>query len=261
MGTRALNTAQPRTPSEWFSKMFANKAKKFGCPFIELLESRMDGLTKINPLAPNLDFLAAILGGDETLGHKIIYLEGEMEFYYYDPRAKLFQPVSEAKLGNLRRALLLRCAEELPDSVHKLNLFLEFRSDKTIRAVVQRAKSILAADQSFFGVDSRNRREKGLEMHERVARVFVEQVLERQEGNVLTLTNAFRAFNEFLQVKNVIPVKRVVFKRMLAPVVRDVFDLGLRHDLEKAETTRRIDGWKGMRCAAFLGAAQGGLAD
>jgi hypothetical protein len=155
----------------------------------------------------------------------------------------------------------MRCAEELPDSVHKLNLFLEFRSDKTIRAIVQRAKSILAADQSFFGVDSRNRREKGLEMHERVARVFVEQVLERQEGNVLTLTNAFRAFNEFLQVKNVIPVKRVVFKRMLAPVVRDVFDLGLRHDLEKAETTRRIDGWKGMRCAAFLGAAQGGLAD
>ena len=48
---------------------------------------------------------------------------------------------------------------------------------------------------------------------------------------------------------------------MLAPVVRDVFDLGLRHDLENPDTTRSIAGRKGLRCAAFLGAPQGGLAD
>jgi hypothetical protein len=49
----------------------------------------------------------------------------------------------------------------------------------------------------------------------------------------------------------VIPVRRVVFKRMLAPVVRDVFDLGLRHDLANPVITRQVDGWKGLRCAAF----------
>ena len=34
-------------------------------------------------------------------------------------------------------------------------------------------------------------------MHERVARVFVEQVLERQPGEVLTLTNAYLVFTEY----------------------------------------------------------------
>ena len=34
--------------------------------------------------------------------------------------------------------------------------FLEFRSDKTIRAVIHRAKSILAADHTFFSVESKH---------------------------------------------------------------------------------------------------------
>ena len=38
-------------------------------------------------------------------------------------------------------------------------------------------------------------------MHERVAKVFVEQVLERQPGEVLTLTNAYLVFIEFLRGK------------------------------------------------------------
>jgi hypothetical protein len=81
----------------------------------------------------------------------------------------------------------MRCAEELPESVGKLNLFLEFRSDKTIRAAIHRAKSILAADSEFFGVDSKYQRQKGFEIHERLTRVFVEQALERTPGEVLTV--------------------------------------------------------------------------
>ena len=187
---------KPTTPSEWFSKMFPVQAKTLGCPFIELAEDRSDGLKKINPLAPNLDFLAAILGGDEKMGHKVIYLEGEMQWYYLDQPRNIFKPTTAEKLGNLLRALLIRCAEELPETVHKLNLFLEFRSDKIIRAVLHRAKSILAADHTFFSVDSQHQRQKGVEVHERVARVFVEQVLERQPGEVLTLTNAYWASPE-----------------------------------------------------------------
>ena len=193
LGDRATDR-KPTTPSEWFSKMFPVEAKIHGCPFIELAEDSADGLKKINPLSANLDFLAAILGGDERMGHKVIYLEGEMQWYYLDQPSNIFKPTTNEKLGNLLRALLIRCAEKLPDSVHKLNLFLEFRSDKTIRAVIHRAKSILAADYTFFSVDSKHERLKGVEVHERLARVFVEQVLERQEGQILTLTNAYLVF-------------------------------------------------------------------
>ena len=222
---------KPTTPSEWFSKMFPVQAKTLGCPFIELSEDRSDGLKKINPLAPNLDFLAAILGGDERMGHKVIYLEGEMQWYYLDQPSKVFKPTTAEKLGNLLRALLMRCAEELPETVHKLNLFLEFRSDKIIRAVLHRAKSILAADHTFFSVESQHQRQKGVEVHERVARVFVEQVLERQPGEVLTLTNAYLVFAEYLRGRGMGPVKRSIFKGMFAPLIRDAFSLGLRKSL------------------------------
>jgi hypothetical protein len=43
-----------------------------------LKEETPEGFIKINPLALNTDFMAAILGGDVNLGHHVIYLEGEM---------------------------------------------------------------------------------------------------------------------------------------------------------------------------------------
>jgi hypothetical protein len=237
---------KPTTPSEWFSKMFPAQARIYGCPFIELAEDRSDGLKKINPLAPNLDFLAAILGGDVKMGHKVIYLEGEMQWYYLDQRSGIFRPSTPEKLGNLLRALLIRCAEELPDTVHKLNLFLEFRSDKTIRAAIHRAKSILAADHTFFAVESKHQRQKGPELHERLARVFVEQVLEKRPGEALTLTNAYLVFCEFLKQKSMVPIKRSIFKGMLAPLVREVFDLGLRNDVIDQRTNKQTAGWKDL---------------
>ena len=238
---------KPTTPSEWFSKMFPQQARIWGCPFIELAEDRSDGLKKINPLSANLDFLAAILGGDEKMGHKVIYLEGEMQWYYRDQPSNIFKPTSDEKLANLLRALLIRCAEELPDSVHKLNLFLEFRSDRIIRAVIHRAKSILAADHTFFGVESKHERQKGVEVHERVARIFVEQILERQPGEVLTLTNAYLVFIEFLKQKSMVPVKRSIFKGMFTPLIRDAFNLGLRNDVIDQATNHQTAGWKGLR--------------
>jgi hypothetical protein len=238
---------KPTTPSEWFSKYFPAHAKVWGCPFLELAEDRADGLKKINPLSANLDFLAAILGGDEKMGHKVIYLEGEMQWYYLDQPSNIFKPTTAEKLGNLLRALLIRCAEELPENVHKLNLFQEFRSDKTIRSIVHRAKSILAADHTFFSPQSKHARLKGVEVHERVARVFVEQVLERQPGEVLTLTSAYLYFCEYLRGRGMVPVKRSIFKGMFAPLIRDAFNLGLRNDVIDQAANHQTAGWKGLR--------------
>jgi hypothetical protein len=250
---------KPTTPSEYFSKMFPAHAKVWGCPFIELAEDIADGLKKINPLSANLDFLASILGGDERMGHKVIYLEGEMQWYYLDQPSNIFKPTTAERLGNLLRALLIRCAEELPENVHKFNLFLEFRSDKIIRAVIHRAKSILAADHTFFSPESKHARLKGVEVHERVARVFVEQVLERQPGEVLTLTSAYLYFCEFLRQKSMVPVKRSIFKGMFAPLIRDAFNLGLRNDVIDQATNHQTAGWKGLRALDVQEMAEKGL--
>jgi hypothetical protein len=75
----------------------------------------------------------------------------------------------------------------------------------------------------------------------------VEQVLERQPGEVLTLTNAYLVFTEFLKQKSMVPVKRSIFKGMFCPLVRDAFNVGLRHDVINPETQKQGDGWKGIR--------------
>jgi hypothetical protein len=91
---------------------------------------------------------------------------------------------------------MIKCAEEMPGNVHKLNLFHEFRSDKTSKAVVQRAKSILAADSSFFSATSPHQRIRGIELHERIARKFVDELMTASPGNVLLLADAYASFFE-----------------------------------------------------------------
>ena len=75
----------------------------------------------------------------------------------------------------------------------------------------------------------------------------MEQVLERQPGEVLTLTNAYLVFTEFLKLKAMVPVKRSIFKGMFAPLIRDAFDLGLRNDVIDQATNHHTAGWKGLR--------------
>jgi hypothetical protein len=98
-----------------------------------------------------------------------------------------------------------------------------------------------------YSVESKNQRQKGVEVPERVARVFVEQVLEGQPGEVLTLTNAYLIITEFLKLKSMTPVKRSIFKGMFAPLIRDAFNLGLRNDVIDQATNHQTAGWKGLR--------------
>jgi hypothetical protein len=234
--------------SAWFSKRFPRQAEIYGCPFIELQEELVER-QKITPLAMNQDFFAAVLGGDERLGHQVVYYESEMQFFFLDSDG-FFKPTTDEKLGTLLRALLMKCAEDLPESVQKLNLCIEFRSDKKIREIVNRGKSILAADHTFFGVDSEHQRTQGSELHQRVARVFIQQLLEKRPGEILTLSTAYLLFSEFLKRKQMDPVKRQVFKPMFAPLIREQFDLGLRNDIV-GQNQRQTAGWKNLRAVDF----------
>lgn len=241
---------KPKTPALWFADKFPDQVKQFGSPFLEMRETNCNGFALVTPIAPNIDFFAAMLGGDSGLGHSIVYFEPEMQFYYREPVLQLYKPVSPEKLQNYYRAMLIRCAQELNNETSKINLVGEFRSDKIAKAVVNRAKSVLAADHTFFSATSPNQRIKGIELWERLAIKFVETMLEPRPGACLTVTQAYQLFCELAQQRNLLPLPRVRFKEMMSDLMRDRFNICMRRDVLN-EVQKQQEGWKGIGTMEF----------
>lgn len=235
----------PKTPSEWFALKFPDATARYGCPFLQVRESSCDGFTRITPIALNHDFFAGMLGGDQKLGHSVVYYEPEMQFYYREPIQQIFKPTTAEKLQNYYRAMLIRCAQELNSETDKLNLFAEFRSDKNARAVTNRAKSILAASHDFFSATSPHTRIKGPELHERLARVLVETMLEPREGACLTVTQAYDVFCRLSQQRQLGFLKRSMFREIMRELVNERFGLALRNDVPDAQN-RQQQAWKDL---------------
>jgi hypothetical protein len=243
--------AESKSAGEWWCNLFPQQVKIYGAPFLEESQPNHLGGLNITPIVPNIDFFAGCLGGSEDLGHRIIYYPVELQFYYYDPRDKLFHATTNEKLGNLLRALFAKCAAEVKGEGHLFNLFHTFRSDQVTKAVVNRCKSVLAAGPDFFVVDSPNDRVQGPELHERLARVFAEKMLESCPDNILTIGQTYSLFNRFAQSRNLPPLDRTKFKSMMAGIIRDQFDLGVRNDLMNVETRKQQCGWKGLKPAGL----------
>ena len=49
-------------------------------------------------------------------------------------------------------------------------------------------------------------------------------------------------------------LKRNLFKSMMAEVIRDKYDLGVRNDLLNAETHTQQSGWRGLRPVKIMSA-------
>jgi hypothetical protein len=234
------------TASIWFAKRFPDVVKNHGVPFVEVRETSRDGFSRVTPISINIDFFAGMLAGDPALNHSVVYFEPEMQFYYREPVQGIYKPTTAEKLQNFYRAMLMRCAQELPHENNKLNLCVEFRSDKNAKAVVQRAKSILAAGSDFFSATSPHQRVKGPELIERIARVFVEQLLTSEPGQVLRLHDAYTSFLRLLKEKNLPEIKRCDFQAVVGPLIREQFDVALRNDLG-ADEGQGVRGWKNVR--------------
>ena len=236
---------EPRTPNEWFVQRYPFAYEKHGSPFLEVVEPLDQFLVQVLPISINLDFFAAVLGGRRDFGHHVIYYESELAWYFRDSDG-IYKTTTAEKLANLYRALMMKAVQDMPQSVHKLNLFHEWRSDKTAKAVVQRAKSILAADSSFFSPTSPHQRIKGQELQERVARRFVESLLTAEPGKVLLLADAYSVFLRLAKQQNLEPVKRSDFKAMVVPIVQEQFGVRLRNDLRIDERSG-VRGWKNVK--------------
>jgi len=140
----------------------------------------------------------------------------------------------------------MKAAQSFTKDVNILNLFVEFRSDKIAKAVVQRAKSILAADSSFFSPTSPNQRIKGPELHERLMRVLCETMLERSEGACLTVTQAYHVFCRLSEQRQLGELKRSMFKEVMKDLVRDVHGLALRRDVPDLNNKQQ-EAWRGLK--------------
>ncbi len=92
-----------------------------------------------------------------------------------------------------------------------------------------------------------NQRNQGPESYEKLAKYFVQQALELQPGEILTLTDAFQSFSQFLKRKEMDPIKRPFFKGMVIPIVREEFNVSLRNDLRGRSSPKQMCGWKDLR--------------
>jgi hypothetical protein len=122
----------------------------------------------------------------------------------------------------------------------------EWRSDSICKQVTNRAKSILAASSEFFSATSPHARIRGIELHERLARKFVDELLTADSGKVLMLADAYLVFCRLLKERELAPVKRSEFKAMVVPIIKDEYDVSLRNDLVvDGKSGQR--GWKNVR--------------
>lgn len=164
-----------------------------GSPFVELLGKNEFGQVVI-PATVNYDFMGSVLGGRKGLGHQVVYYLPEFQYYFKDSDG-VFKVTSGDRLMVQYRSLMNRCALDMPSSVNVLNLVNEFTSERVCKVVLQRAKSILSVDSTFFAPDSQNERIQGPELYERLMRLLIQTMLERAEGGCLTVTAAYTIFS------------------------------------------------------------------
>jgi hypothetical protein len=187
--------------------------------------------------------MASIRGGN-YMERAVIYWPGECQFYYYDTLDGIYHPCPDAKLGDLMRGYFARAALDLQKDVNVYDLFTTFRSDSIINGIVERAKSILLASDTFFSPQSPHQRVNGIEQHQRLARVFVERLLVQRPDGVILVSAAYDRFASIVRERELVPIKRSVFKDLISPIIRERFGSGLRGDLVVDGRYQR--GWKDL---------------
>jgi hypothetical protein len=234
------------TASEWFSKRWPQQAETYGTPFLEAKFFDGDQEKHVNPIALNEIFFASILAGNQELSHKLVYYTPDEEFYFKDPReGGIFKPTTEEKLKTLLSLYILECAEQLKDTPPKLNLFVRFRKDEELQNIINKAKSLLAVDKSFFGADSPNLRTGGAEEKERVAKTFISLVIELNPQNTITLADVYAVFREFSGKQGVKLVERRHFEDLAGDIIKEQYGLALRNDILN-DSGRHQRGWRGL---------------
>lgn len=236
-------------PNGWFTSKFPGAAAKYGAAFLETKCEDDELLIRTTPVILNEDFFASTLGGDRRLGHHVVFYRPENTFYFYDYREDAYCPTTEAKLQLLVSNHLVRCSQEMGSLVDISNLMIEFRKPRILQSIVDKAKALLAADEQFFSKSTGNKRIIRGEIvdpnQEPLPKLFVFQALAPHPDAAVTVTDCFQQYRQFCRSKGLNALERAEFKTIVAEVIREEFDLKLRHDVPGLNGKAQ-EGWKGL---------------
>lgn len=262
----ALNFTMPgagdriHDPNSYFTERFPEAVEKYGAAFMVGSWTDPFQQTHILPVHLNTDFFAGVLGGSSRLGHKVVYFQPEGCFFFFDPMVDAFVPTTGAKFELLLSNLLVKCAQACGRLVDVRPLVETFRKPAILQSVIERARAMLQADAGFFqGNDGHRRFVDGryIEANEEPSyRQFVHKALvARPEGKV-TLPDAFHRYYQFCTDNHLRPLTRADFKHLVSEVIREEFNIGLRHDVP-GRSGKQNHGWLGIDCRLDAGECHG----
>lgn len=71
-------------------------------------------------------------------------------------------------------------------------------------------------------------------------------MLERKEGSILTVTQAYTLFSQLSMQNELQPIKRATFKQMMVDLMKNTFGINfLRRDVRDHDGKQQ-EGWKGI---------------
>jgi hypothetical protein len=161
-----------------------------------------------------------------------------------------FCPTTEEKLKLLVSNFLIRCSQECNPLADITNLVVRIRQDESLERIVEKAKAVLEADRLFFeGKDGTRRFIDGkfIEPNEEPSyQLFVKRAIVKEPAGKVTVADAFHRYYEFCKSQGQQPLTRQEFKHLVAEVIREQFNVGLRHDVPTA-SGKQGHGWFGVR--------------
>ena len=245
----------PTKMDNWFARKYPEAERRFGKPFI--WRAIKDGFerTAVRPQMLNEDFFAAMLGGERGLGHRIVYCPGA-GFWFWDPVVEAFCPTTDAKMELLLSNYITTYGEVFRAGVDILYLYEEHRKPALLKRVVNKAKAILEADESFFqGEQGQSRYVNGKRIvAQQVASpmLFIENAVTKRDGAILTAKAAYQEFCRYCESGGFLKMTLTEFKEMIAPVLYERFQLSLRHDI-KVDGGSQTHGWKHIALLPYGG--------
>ena len=241
---------KPSTANQWFARRFPTEAYRYGPAFFsESLTKDPFQQTKFRSALLNEDFFAAILAGEQGLGHRIVY-EEDTGFWFHDPRVDLYRIASVLKMELLLSNYLVKCAEAVGVGVDQATLVADYRESHLIKRIVEKSKAVLEVDSEFFASKHGNSRIlNGRVLAPSLFKApeeFVLKTFQPKEGCSVLVTDAYQEFLCYCQLGNLKNVEFKEFKRIARELILERYQLGFRHDLRTAEG-RQSHGWKHIR--------------
>lgn len=141
------HTQEAKTANEAAASLYPEIAKTF-IAFVER-EFRAPAFPYTQVLDLKDSFWAHTIGFVGNKSAPCVYVTAENQFYRYDPTAGIYQPISEASVADEISKNLDALIDVLPARV-RVESLLALKTRSRLRAVVTRAKELVAVGPQFF---------------------------------------------------------------------------------------------------------------